>query len=177
MLMGVWLDMAGCSRSSDSDSNKASGSANQTSEPVPAVRTLFNPSSLVELRSLRGYPEDLQKLLGVNAVGYSRIANVGEDCNPTDVRGSGPGRCFLLGGISKSSALIAFKVGSSAGQTGMAEEFVRTTSGWTIIRESVIGIPNTLKQLLDMISVPPDDRKPAVGFDKCFRMVDAKCSY
>ncbi len=171
LLAGV----AGCSRSGDVSTQAPSAGLNDPTQTD--IGRLYDPKALVELRSLQGFPAELQAQLGVNATGYARIADVGEDCNPTAAHGADPGRCFILGGISKTSALVAFKVADHGGQSGGASAYVRAKSGWLKIREWRTGFPSTLRQLQEMTSFPPDDRKPPAGFDKCFRMVDGKCSY
>jgi hypothetical protein len=166
---------AGCSGSGDS--GKPADAPAQPPESTADIGRLYDPSRLVELRSLRGYPEDLQALLGVHATGNSRIADVGEDCHVTDVPGPGPGRCFVLGGISRTSALVAFKGGGRAGQFLTSAAYVRDKAGWVLLWQRRVGPPASLVQLIEMTSVAADDRPPATGFDKCFRMVEGRCSY
>ena len=115
---------------------------------------LYDSSSLVETKTLRTLPADLQSVLGVHASGYARIADIGEPCNPTDVVGGNePGRCFLVGGASNSSALVAFKVGGYAGQWAVGQRFVHTKSGWLKVGEGNIGYPNNLSELKGMDSL------------------------
>ena len=112
---------------------------------------LYDPSSLVETKTLRAFPADLQSVLVVHASGYARIADIGEPCNPTDVvGGEEPGRCFLVGGASNSSALVAFKVGGYAGQWAVGERYVHIKSGWLKVGEGNIGYPNNLSELKSM---------------------------
>jgi hypothetical protein len=81
----------------------------------------YDPSFLIETKTLSALPPHLQSVLGVYATGYARLADVGEPCNPTDVIDDDPGRCFLVGGVSDTSALVAFKIGGYAGPLGVGE--------------------------------------------------------
>jgi hypothetical protein len=120
-------------------------------ESVSEIYKLYDPSSLAEVRTLRGFPKELQTVLGVQATGYQRLADVGEPCDPTDVvGGKEPGRCFLLGGASDSSAIVAFKVGGYAGQWAVGQRYVHTKSGWIKVGEGNIGYPKNLSELKDM---------------------------
>jgi hypothetical protein len=138
---------------------------------------LYDPSSLVETKTLGNLPADLQSVLGVHATGYERLADVGEPCNPTDVVANDPGRCFFVGGVSPTSALVAFKIGGYAGQSGVGEAYVHTKSTWIKVESWNIGYPSNLTELREMTSFPPDHRPPVRSFDSCFRVVNGKCSY
>lgn len=118
---------------------------------------LYDPSSLVEVKTLHGLPEAVQTLLGAHATGYARIAEVGEECDPTDVDGNDAGRCFLVGGTSDCSALVAFKIGGYAGQSEIARAYAHTKSGWIMVKEWGISYPNNLRELKEMTSLPPED--------------------
>jgi hypothetical protein len=166
-----------CSPSSTPQVVPKLGTPNEKQLSSSELLKLYDPSSLVEAKTLGDLPSDLQSVLGVHATGYERIADVGEPCNPTDVVGPGPTRCFFVGGISAASALVAFKIGGFAGQSGVGEAYVRTSAGWVRIKSWDIGYPDSLKQLREMTSLPPDDRPPVRSFDNCFRTVDGKCSY
>ena len=131
---------------------------------IPSVSDpfkLYDPSSLVEVKTLHGFPIELQVLLGVQETGYHRIADVGEQCYPTDVHGSDPGRCFLMGGISDSSALVAFKIGGYAGQSEVAVAYAHTKSGWLKAKEWDIGNPNNLRELKEMTGLPAENYGPS----------------
>jgi hypothetical protein len=122
---------------------------------------LYDPSSLVEVKTLHSLPDGVQILLGVKATGYNRIADVGEKCNPTDVVGGDePGRCFLVGGVNESSALVAFKICGYAGQSVVAASYVRTKSAWVKVSEWDVGFPINLRELREMTSLPPEDYGP-----------------
>jgi hypothetical protein len=91
-------------------------SCSKSSTPTPAPK-LSAPAE----KPLSALPPHLQSVLGVYATGYARLADVGEPCNPTDVIDDDPGRCFLVGGVSDTSALVAFKIGGYAGPLGVGE--------------------------------------------------------
>lgn len=138
----------GCSQS-NTPSQKASGPSEQPS--TTQLLNLYDPSSLVETKTLRDLPADLQSVLGVHATDSPRIADNGEPCNPTDVVSKDyPDRCFLLGGLSDTSALVAYKVGGYAGQWEVAARYVHTESGCVKIGEWKIGYPNSLGELKEM---------------------------
>jgi hypothetical protein len=107
------------SRTSTPASNLSAPTEKQLS--TAELLKLYDPSSLVETKTLEALPADLQSVIGVHATGYARLADVGEPCNPTDVVGNDPGRCFSVGGVSPTSALVAFKIGGYAGQSGVGE--------------------------------------------------------
>jgi hypothetical protein len=172
----VLLSVVACSRSSSGDSAATMPSSGEKALTESEIYKMYDPSSLVEVKTLHGLPEGVQTLLGVHATGYARIADVGEECNPTDVVGPGPGRCFFVGGASDSGALVAFKVGGFAGQSGVAEGYVHVKSGWIKVRAWAIGYPSNLRELREMTSVPPDDRPPQ-PFNDCFREINGRCSY
>jgi hypothetical protein len=142
-----------CSRSTNGKQNATS----TTQEHLAEARRIYNPASLVEVKSLAGFPDELQIALGARINGYGRIADVGEECNPTDVVGDGPGRCFLLGGLSGTSALVAYKVGGYAGQWEVAARYVHTKSSWVKIEEGNIGYPNNLSELKEMSRLAAED--------------------
>ncbi len=56
----------------------------------------------------------------------------------------------MLGGLSDTSALIAYKVGGYGGQWEIAATYVRTKSGWIKIGQVKIGYPNSLSELKEM---------------------------
>jgi hypothetical protein len=115
------------------------------------LSTLYDPSSLVEKKTLRDFPLDLQSVLGVHSTDSPRIADVGEPCDPTDVVRIGyPDRCFLIGGLGGTSALVAYKVGGYEGQWEVAARYVHAKSGWVKIGEGRIGYPNSLSELKEM---------------------------
>lgn len=65
---------------------------------------MYDPSSRVEVKTLSGFPVELQSVLGVHATDSPPIADVGEPCAPTDVvMIKYPDWCFLVGGVSGTS--------------------------------------------------------------------------
>jgi hypothetical protein len=153
LVVVISVSGSACSRSTTSKQNAASTIQEQSGD----ARSIYNPASLVEVKSLAGFPEELQVALGARIKGYGRIADVGEECNPTDVVGDGPDRCFLLGGLGGRSALVAYKVGGYAGQREVAASYVRTNSGWVKIEEGNIGYPNNLSDLKEMSRLAAED--------------------
>jgi hypothetical protein len=149
--------------------NVVSCSQSSTPRPAPVLSApaekplsnaellkLYDPSFLIETKTLSALPPDLQSVLGVHATGYARLADVGEPCNPTDVIDDDPGRCFLVGGVSDRSALVAFKIGGYAGPSGVGEAYVHANSTWARVASWNIGFPSNLKELREMTSFPPD---------------------
>ena len=151
------LILSGCSESS-------------APAPLPEVHAstedllkLYDPSSLVEVKILGAFPVDLQSVLGVHATGYSRIADMGEPCSPRDVADKNPGRCFLVGGVSNTGALVAFRNGGYTGGSTVAEVYVDINSTWTKIESwelgpAGFGYPGTLTQLMETIRLAGADR-------------------
>jgi hypothetical protein len=148
----ITVSGSACSRSTNSKADATPGIQDSLAE----ARRIYNPASLVEVKSLAGFPEGLQVAMGARIKGYGRIADVGEECNPTDVVGAGPDRCFLLGGVSDTSALVAYKVGGYAGQSGEAAAYVHVQSDWIRIQRWQIGYPINLHELQGMTSFSPD---------------------
>jgi hypothetical protein len=151
------FSVVGCSPASTPQATPKLTTANEKQLSPSELLKLYDPSSLVEVKTLHGLPEEVQTDLGAHATGYARIAEVGEECYPTDVHGNDPGRCFLVGGKSDSSALVAFKIGGYAGQSEIARAYVHTKSGWTMVNEWGIGYPNNLRELKEMTGLPPED--------------------
>jgi hypothetical protein len=171
------INVIGCSQPSAPTPGSSMGTPTEKQLTTAELSKLYDPSSLVEAKTLGDLPADLQSVLGVHANGYARIADVGEPCNPTDVIGNDPGRCFFVGGVSATSALIAFKIGGYAGQTGVGEAYVHTASTWIKVESWSIGFPSDLKALREMVSIPRGDPPSAHAFDSCFRIVNGTCSY
>ena len=167
----------GCSPSSTPAPKPNLGAAIDKQLSIEQVLKLYDPSSLVDAKTLGALPTALQSILGVHATGYARLADVGEPCNPTDYHGEDPGRCFLVGGVSPTSALVAFKIGGIAGQSGVGEAYVYTNSTWTKVHRWNIGHPRNLNELREMTR----DRPSVQMFDSCFRIenriVNGKCPY
>jgi hypothetical protein len=142
----------------------------------PELLKLYDPAVLVAAKSLHDLPKAVQDLLGVDKHDYG-IADVGEKCEPSDViRISEPTRCYLLGGMSPQSALVAYKVGGYEGQSVIAVGYVHTKLKWIEVKGWKIGFPNDLKGLLEMTSLPPDDGPPP-PLNSCFRQINGRCSY
>lgn len=177
-LIGMMLlaALAGCSRPADEAAGKPA-TADASPQSSADLARLYDPARLVELRSLRGFPPELRELLGVNAAGHARMADIGDECGAPEDQSTAPGRCFLMGGISRTGAIVAFKAVGYPGSSQLAEAFVRSASGWTAIRHWRVGAPASLVQLLEMIRLADADGKTQAALDSCFRVVDGKCSY
>jgi hypothetical protein len=177
--LSMMLSVVGCSPSGTPTptTNLSAPPGQQLS--AEELLKLYDPSSLVETKTLGALPQALQLVLGVHATGYDRLADVGEPCNPTDYHHGDPGRCFFVGGVSPTSALVAFKIGGIAGQSGVGEAFVQANSTWIKVHSWDIRYPRNLKELREMTRVPPDDRRPGHTFGSCFgiidRIVNGKC--
>jgi hypothetical protein len=118
---------------------------------VSEIATLYDPSSLVQVKTLNGFPVELQSVLGVHATDSPPIADAGERCTPSDVvRIDYPDRCFLVGGVSSTSALVAYKAGSIAGPFVVAARYVLTKSTGVMIGNERIGMPSSLAELKEM---------------------------
>jgi hypothetical protein len=148
--------IVGCSQSSAPTPEPKSSAPAQKQRSNAELLKLYDSSSLIEAKTLSALPPDLQSALGVHATGYSRLADVGEPCDPTDVITEDPGRCFLVGGASGTSALVAFRTGGYVGPLGVGEAYVHTNSTWTKVAAWNIGFPTNLNALREMTSFPPD---------------------
>jgi hypothetical protein len=179
LFVAAWMifSVVGCSPSSTPTPTANLSAPTEKQLSTEELLKLYDPSSLVETKTLGALPAALQSVLGVHATGYARLADVGEPCNPTDFHGEDPGRCFLVGGVSPTSALVAFKIGGIAGQSGVGEAFVHANSTWIKVHSWDIRYPRNLKELREMTR----DRPPVHSFDSCFRIVDrvvnGKCPY
>jgi hypothetical protein len=130
-----------------------------SSLPVPAAgenvdaaaMKIYDSKSLTEVKTLNGLPKDLTEILRAKATG-PWIADVGEPCDPSDVppSPSHPNSCFLLGGISATSALVAIKTGDYGGQHVFATAYARVNSHWILVKTTLIGEPDNIDQLRRM---------------------------
>lgn len=166
MMRGVWtitfsliVGLVGCSQSSTpTAAANVHSTADETQSAVKLLK-IYDPSSLAEAKTLGELPIDLRSMLGVHGTNFDWIADVGEPCNPTDVVSKDyPSKCFLVAGISATSALVAYKRGGYEGQSGVRAAYVYFNSGWTKVASWGIGYPSNLKELREMTSFPPDDR-------------------
>ncbi len=77
--------------------------------------TAINPYSLVDVRTLKALPHDVNAILGRQKNGPEGIADVGEQFNRADVAdGRLPMRRFILAGSSLDSLLVAYEQGGRA---------------------------------------------------------------
>jgi hypothetical protein len=157
----VMLSVVGCSQSSTPSPTPRARAPVEEPPSTAELLKLYDPSSLVEAKTLKALPADLQSVLGVRGTDTPWIADVGEPCNPTDVVSKDyPSKCFFVGGVSATSALVAYKVGGFAGQSGAGAAYVHTNSGWTEVASWNIGYPSNLNELREMTSFPPDNQPP-----------------
>ena len=155
----LMLSVSACSRNESTQQIPSAGG----SEPMPSVTyASYDSSSLTEIRSLSGFPKELSAVLGwrTQAGGGtgpdSDIVDVGETFNPTDVVGGRPSRRFLVGGLSTTSALVAYEEGGPARQY-FAAAYVLGKSGWTLVGRWRIDWATTLPKVLDQTRGHPRD--------------------
>jgi hypothetical protein len=103
------------------------------------VRSLYDSSSLVEVRCLSGLPSEIQSL-------FSEQGSVSPDP---------PLRRFLVSGVSKTSALVAYEEGEDPASS-VAVAYVLAGSQWIAVAHWSVGSPTSLSQLRAMTLFPPD---------------------
>lgn len=108
----------------------------------------YSTSLLIEVRSLA----DLPNKLGL-AVGYHwkccGMVDVGEAFYPTDVVG-GPDKQFIVAGVSKDSALVAYDWGNGWERGIAAAAYVFAASDWHLVARWNLDMkPNSLSQLIE----------------------------
>jgi hypothetical protein len=107
----------------------------------------YDSSSLVEIPSIAGLPPNLSTLLGYRWKCCGMV-DVGEEFYPTDVVG-GPERQFVVAGLSKESALIAYEWGNGWERGFEAAAYVYGNPRWHLIARWNLGArPNSLAQLI-----------------------------
>jgi len=149
-------------------SGKPQGATQQTpsledggSTPAPTYAS-YDPASLTEIRSLSGFPNELSAVLGWHrhasggTAPDSDIVDAGETFNPTDVVGGRPSRRFLVGGLSITSALVAYEEGGW-GPRYFAAAYVLGKSGWVLVGRWRIDWATTLPKVLDQTKEHPRD--------------------
>ena len=114
--------------------------------------TAINPHSLVEVRTLKALPHDVNALLGRQKDGPEGIADAGEQFNRTDVvDGRLPMRRFILAGSSLDSLLVAYEQGGRA-YSIRAKGFVLARSGWREVGDWTLSeSPDSLWGLIALI--------------------------
>lgn len=109
---------------------------------------LYDPSSLVEVRNFSDLPDGVKALANRSGM---------------DAKGEGPDgrlRQFLVGGLSKTSALVAYEQFGYV-PTYMADAYVKNGSDWVAIRSWKIGQVTTLDEARNMIQALPEVTPPA----------------
>jgi len=155
------LSVGACSRNPQDAIQQTSSSGGGESTPAVTYAS-YDSSSLTEVRSLSGFPDELSTLLGWHRKGDgstgpdSDIVNAGEEFHPTDVVGGRPSRRFVVGGLSTTSALVAYEEGGGWGPRYFAAAYVRGKSGWALVARWRINWATTLREVQSQTSKPPD---------------------
>jgi hypothetical protein len=123
----ILLCAAACSRSQHAAS------------ALSTVRSHYDSSSLVEVRCLSGLPAEIQSLFEAQ-----------DSASPNP-----PMRRFLVSGVSKTSALVAYEEGENP-QSSVAVAYVLAGSQWIAVAHWNVGSPTSLGQLRAMTLFPPD---------------------
>lgn len=100
--------------------------------PVGAADIPFpiDTRSLVEVKSIEAFPEDVRKALGRQKTGAQGIVDKWEKVNTTNSTNNQlPVRRFITGGVGPSSALVAYEQGGG-GTSAQAAAFSLERSGW-----------------------------------------------
>jgi hypothetical protein len=156
----LMLSMGAYSRN-PKDATQQTSSSGEGESTSAVTYTSYDSSSLTEVRSLTGFPDNLSALLGWHRKGDggtgpdSDIVNAGEDFHPTDVVGGRPSRRFVVGGLSTTSALVAYEEGGW-GSRYFAAAYVRGKSGWALVARWRINWATTLREVQSQTSKPPD---------------------
>jgi hypothetical protein len=115
------------------------------------VRTTYpsySSSSLVEVRSVASLPDKLGSVVGYHWKCCGMV-DVGEEFHPTDVVG-GPDKRFIVAGVSKDSALIAYDWGNGWERGTAAAAYVFAAPDWHLVARWNLDIrPNSLSQLIE----------------------------
>jgi hypothetical protein len=106
---------------------------------VPGVGALYDSSSLVEVRCLSGLPAEIQSL-------FRDQGSASPDPPP---------RRFLVSGVGKTSALVAYEEGADPASS-VAVAYVLAGSQWIAVAHWSVGSPTSLRQLRAMTLFPPD---------------------
>jgi hypothetical protein len=106
---------------------------------LSSVRSLYDSSSLVEVRCPSGLPAEIQSL-------FSDEGSASPDP---------PVRRFLVSGVSKTSALVAYEEGADP-PSSVAVAYVLAGSQWIAVAHWSVGSPTSLRQLRAMTLFPPD---------------------
>jgi hypothetical protein len=125
----------------------------------------YDSSSLVEVQSVAGLPPDLSTLLGYRWKCCGMV-DVGEEFYPTDVVG-GPERRFVVAGLSRESALVAYEWGNGWERGFEAAAYVYANPRWRLIaRWNLSAWPNSLTQLIAETNDSPPGTVQGHYFDK-----------
>jgi hypothetical protein len=106
---------------------------------LSSVRSLYDSSSLVEVRCLSDLPAEIQSLFGAQDSAGPEL----------------PPRRFLVSGVGKTSALVAYEEAGDP-SSSVAVAYVLAGSQWIAVAHWSVGSPNSLRQLRAMTLFPPD---------------------
>lgn len=127
MAAALLLGISGCNRS------------HHAATALSSLGSLYDSSSLVEVRCLSGLPAEIQSLLGAQG-----------SASPEQ-----PSRRFLVSGVGKTSALVAYEEAGDP-TSSVAVAYVLEGSQWIAVAHWSVGSPNSLRQLRAMTLFPPD---------------------
>jgi hypothetical protein len=127
MAAALLLGLGACSRS------------HHVATGLSSVRSLYDSSSLVEVRCLSGLPAEIQSLFGAQDGAGPEL----------------PPRRFLVSGVGKTSALVAYEEAGDP-TSSVAVAYVLAGSQWIAVAHWSVGSPNSLRQLRAMTLFPPD---------------------
>lgn len=137
-------------------------------EAAAIVRSTFpsySSASLIEVRSFGRLPKELGALLGAHWKCCGMV-DVGDEFHPTDVAG-GPDKRFVLAGVSKESALVAYEWGNGWERGIDAAAYVFAGSDWHLVaRWRLDAIPSSLSQLTSETEKLPSGIVQSHYFDR-----------
>ena len=114
---------------------------------VRSTYSAFSSSSLAEVRSIARLPEKLGLTVGYRWKCCGMV-DVGQEFHPTDVVG-GSDKRFIVAGVSKDSALIAYDWGNGWERGIVAAAYVLGASDWHLVARWNLDVPpDSLAQLI-----------------------------
>jgi hypothetical protein len=113
----------------------------------------FDTHSLMEVRTLKGLPDEVNALLGRATRGSVGIADLGEAFNRTEAADWHlPMRRFIIAGSSLNSVLVAYELGGHA-YSIRAKGFVLGRTGWQQVGAWTLNTsPHSLRELVELVS-------------------------
>jgi hypothetical protein len=102
----------------------------------PSYTSSYTSSSLLQVRSVAGLPDKLGSVVGYHWKCCGMV-DVGEEFHPTDVIG-GPHKRFIVAGVSKDSALIAYDWGNGwKFGVAAAAAYVYAAPDWHLVARKI----------------------------------------